>query len=320
MNLPRLILLALVAATSSRAAEISGTVREVSGDTATVTVQGDLVPALGDKAEIFFKFAGSGDEIAVATGSVTGEAAGTVTVKITQATGEVLKDQLARFTSGNPKPRSASLPSAPSSPPAPTTGATPTPTEAARYFAEGITKFEANDYKGALAAFTKAIELDPTNPKFYVYRASIYNLLKQSERGLADANEAIRLNPQMAIGYRIRANSYANINQLKRALEDYDEAIRLDPKNAVMYYSRGTVYVMLGKNKIAIEDLTKAIELKPDYEDAYYNRAQAYKAAGKTQLAKHDLARARELKAQAKSNSSATPAPAAPEQNKEKSP
>ena len=304
-SLPRLIFLALVAASSSRAAEISGIVREVNGDTATVAVQGDLVPAPGDKAEIFFKFAGDGDEIAVATGSVTGEEAGTVTVKIKEATGEVLKDQLARFTSSNPKPKSASLPSAPSSPPAPTTGATPISPEAARYFAEGITKFDANDYKGALAAFTKAIELDPTKPAFYANRASMYNLLKQSKRALADADQAIRLNPQLSQAYVIRGDCYAGSRQFKRALEDYAEAIRLDPKNKDAYNGRAFACWNLGQHKIAIENFTQAIELDPAFVDALTNRARLYQAMGKTQLAKQDLARLKELKAQAKP----TPAP-----------
>ena len=296
MNLPRLILLALVATTSSRAAEINGTVREVSGDNVIVTVQGDLVPVLGDKAEIFFKFAGGGVEIAVATGSVTGEEAGTVTVKIKEATGEVLKDQLARFTSSNPKPKSASLSSAPSSPPAPATGATPTSPEAARYFAEGLTKFDADDYKGALAAFTKAIELDPTKVAFFANRAAMYNLLKQSKRALADADQAIRLNPQLSQAYVIRGDCYVGNHQFKRALEDYAEAIRLDPKNKDAYNGRAFACWSLGQHKIAIENFTQAIELDPGFVDALTNRARLYQAMGKTQLAKQDLARLKELK------------------------
>lgn len=295
-SLPRLIFLALVAATSSQAAEIAGTVREVSGDTATVTVQGDLIPAPGDKVEIFFKFGGSGDEIAVASGSVTGEEAGAVKVKITQAPGEVLKDQLARFTSSNPKPKSASLPSAPSIASTPAAGSTPTSPEAARYFAEGVTKFDAQDFKGALAAFTKAIELDPTKASFYANRASMYNLLKQSKRALADADQAIRINPQLALVYVIRGDCYVGSHQYKRALEDYAEAIRLDPKTKDAYNSRGFAYWSLGQHKLAVEDLTQAIELDPAFVDALTNRAKLYQAMGKTQLAKQDLARLKELK------------------------
>lgn len=318
--------MALVAVTSARAAEINGTVREVSGDTATVVVKGDLVPVPGDKADIFFKISGGEDEIAVATGNVTGEEAGMVKVKITEATGQVLKDQLARFISANPKPKSASLPSASSSPSAATPGQTespalgateteltPTRREVLRYYSEALAKSEVKDFKGALADFNKIIELDPTNPKAYGNRAAIYHSLKQWERCLADANEAIRLNPQLPLLFLARANCYLGAQKAQRAIEDVDEAIRLDPKLAVAYYYRGYVYGMLGKNKLAIEDYTRATELKPDYEDAFFNRAQAYKALGRTKLAKQDLAKVKELEAAGKTNSSAKPTPAPPE-------
>jgi Tfp pilus assembly protein PilF len=299
-TLPRLILLALVATTSSRAAEITGTVREVSGDTVTVVVDGNLVPALGDKAEIFFKFSGGDDEVAVAAGSVAGEEAGTVKVKIQEATGEVRKDHLARFTSGNPKPKSVkpSPPTPTESPPVATTEtrSTQTSTEAARYFAEGLTKFDANDLKGALAAFTKAIELDPTYAKAYANRANTYDSLRQPERGLPDANEAIRLSPQLSMAYLIRGNCYEDMHQHKRAIEDYDEAIRLDPKNADAYNNRGLVYKRLGQNKSALESYTQAIDADPTRVDALTNRANLYQATGKTELAKRDFARLKELK------------------------
>jgi len=94
--------------TAVRGAEIKGTVRDVGGGTVTVLVEGDLVPSVGDKADIYFKLAGGDDEIAVATGTVTGEEAGAVKVKIGDASGEVAKDHLARFSSANPKPRQRS--------------------------------------------------------------------------------------------------------------------------------------------------------------------------------------------------------------------
>lgn len=78
-----------------RAAEISGTVRAVNGETITVATTGDNVPNVGDKAEIFFKLAGVEGEIFVATGSVVKVEGDSIQVKIEKATGEVAKDQIA---------------------------------------------------------------------------------------------------------------------------------------------------------------------------------------------------------------------------------
>lgn len=77
------------------ALEIRGKVQTVSGNTVMVVTDGDVVPATGDRAEIFSKAGGS-----VASGKVIGRKETTVTVRIESATGTVTKNQVVRFTSG----------------------------------------------------------------------------------------------------------------------------------------------------------------------------------------------------------------------------
>lgn len=280
------------------AATHTGTVVSVAGDVAKVAMNGDLPPPIGAKSEIFFKMAGSDVEITVATGSALKIDYGDLLVKIEEASGTVSKGQLVRFGPAAATP-TASPPGQTQSPLVAASSPPPTPTspEAAASYAEGIKKFDAKDFKGSVAAFTKVIELEPAYARGHGCRAAAYIYLNQTARALADANEAIRLYPEYAAAHSSRGTCYVAARKFKQAIQEYDEAIRLEPKFAVWYYNRGTVYGMWGKNKLALEDLTKAIELNPDYEDAYFNRSQAYKLAGKTQLAKHDLARAKELAA-----------------------
>ena len=287
------------------AATYTGTVISVTGDRAKVAMNGDVMPPVGARAEIFFKMAGSDEEVSVATGSALKIDQGNLLVQIENATGNVETGQLVRFssssatTSPGASPAGSATPGQAQSPSVATSSPSPTPTspEAAAYFAEGITKYDAKDFKSALRAFTKVIELEPSYARGHGCRAATYLSLKQPQRALPDANEAIRLYPEYAAAYSARGSCYAAARKFKQAIQEYDEAIRLDPKNAVMYYNRGTIYGMWGKVKPGIEDLTKAIELNPEYEDAYFNRAQAYKTSGQAQLAKQDLARVKELAA-----------------------
>lgn len=297
-----LIVSAFAFAKLADAATYNGTVRSVTGDVATVSMTGDVMPPNGTKAEFFFKIAGVDEEISVGTGSLLRIDHGDLLVKIENATGTIESGQSVRFVfspSPGSSPPSAKSESSPPETPPPTSSATPR--EATRYANEAYDKFEAKDWKGALPLYNKIIELEPTNAMAYSNRASIYYSLKQSERGLVDANEAIRLDPQNAIAYITRGNCYIGTNKLKRAIEDFDEAIRLNPGIAQAYYNRGTAYARLSQYKTAIEDYTQAIVLNPQHEDAFFNRAQCYKLTGKTQLAKRDLARVRELAAAAKS-------------------
>jgi uncharacterized protein (TIGR03067 family) len=95
-----LIFLAVAAATSLHAAEITGKVRDASGDAATVVLDGDALPAVGDSAEIYFKVPGADEEIAVASGKVVSVDAKVVKIKIEKTSGTLEKDQLARIKTG----------------------------------------------------------------------------------------------------------------------------------------------------------------------------------------------------------------------------
>lgn len=107
-----------------RAATYTGTVRSVSGDVATVAMNGDVMPPNGARAEIFFKIAGGDDEISVATGSALKIDQGDMLVKIEEATGTVEKGQLVRFSSSPSSAPSASSPAATVSPEMATSPAT----------------------------------------------------------------------------------------------------------------------------------------------------------------------------------------------------
>jgi lipoprotein NlpI len=304
-SFPGLFFFALVVSGSARAVEINGTVHELSGDIATVVVKGDLVPVAGDEAKIFFTLPGGQDEISVATGTVTGEEAGAVKVAIKEATGEVAPGHLVRFVSSNPKAKSAAAETSPATPrpsESAVTRATGTPAtqssdEATRWFKEGVAKSNARDWKGAVAAYSKSIQLNPNQAAAYANRGNAYNQLKQPERAISDLTEALRLQPDLTAAHDARGNAYVALHQYKKAIADYDEAIRLDPKDATAYNNRGGAYLETRRYQNAIEDFTRAIELDPAYAPVFLNRASAYEMIGKKQLAKADRARAKELEA-----------------------
>lgn len=96
-NYSWLILLAFAAASSSAVAEITGKVREASGDMATVAIDGDAMPAVGDSVEILFRLAGATEDVLVASGKVAAVEAKVVKVKIENASGTVVTDQFVRI-------------------------------------------------------------------------------------------------------------------------------------------------------------------------------------------------------------------------------
>jgi Flp pilus assembly protein TadD len=114
--------------------------------------------------------------------------------------------------------------------------------DATDYCNRGAEKGQKGDFNGALADFSKAIELKPDYAEAY------------NKRGLAKGGLA------------------KSPNDVDSALADYNKAIELKPDYAEAYYNRGVAKQAKGDKSGALADQNKAIELKPDYAQAYANR------------------------------------------------
>ena len=117
----------------ARAVEIDGTVRNAGGGKATIILESDLVPNVGDKVDFFYLTPGTTEEVSVARGTVSAVSLDAVIeVQIEQVTSEVAKDQLVRIHSDAPvkwaaAPPAAAPPAAPLPAPAPVAPAPPAP-------------------------------------------------------------------------------------------------------------------------------------------------------------------------------------------------
>ncbi len=99
---------------------------------------------------------------------------------------------------------------------------------AEEYTSRGESKAVSEDYNGAIADFSKAIEIDPNNVRSYF------------GRGLAKAQLA----------------------DYKGALVDYSKAIEIEPDNAEAYVGRGALRLFFLRNKYeACLDFSKAGDL-----------------------------------------------------------
>jgi len=84
-----------------------------------------------------------------------------------------------------------------------------------------------HDDEGALRAFAKCIQLDPSNQRTYF------------NRGL----------------------TYEKVGNIHQAIDDYSKAIELAPEDAKVYYFCGLARKRLGMDEVAMEDLEKAAQL-----------------------------------------------------------
>src|SRR5277367_1019324 len=83
----------------------------------------------------------------------------------------------------------------------------PGPRTAAEYYNRGNVRGKQGDFSGAIADFTKAIELNPTFALAYTYRGNARSHSGDPDGAIADSTKAIELDPKLALAYSNRGNA-----------------------------------------------------------------------------------------------------------------
>lgn len=97
---------------------------------------------------------------------------------------------------------STSAAAASSSTPKPPAGPSDADKKAADTFkAQGNAHMSAKKYDEAIEAYTKATELDPTNPVYFSNRAAAYSSVDDQDSAIADAQKAAELDPSFVKAY-----------------------------------------------------------------------------------------------------------------------
>ena len=135
---------------------------------------------------------------------------------------------------------------------------------AAEHLRRGWECSDNEDYEGAIAAYTKAIELNASIAEAYRGRAIAYSHTCDEDRVIADYTQLIRLKPDDAEAFLRRGIAHENKGNYDNAVADCTKAIELDPDYAEAYYRRAISLGFRNEYDRKIGQLRKAIELDPD--------------------------------------------------------
>jgi tetratricopeptide (TPR) repeat protein len=135
------------------------------------------------------------------------------------------------------------------------------PQYAEAYNNRGVAYISQKDYPAAIADFTRSIEIRPSDSA-YSNRGSVYLTLKKVEEAITDFTSAIKLK-ESAEGYIYRGVAYEQTKQNALALADYNRAIQLDPDSARAYANRGLLLLNSDDDLAAQKDFDKAFQLDP---------------------------------------------------------
>jgi tetratricopeptide (TPR) repeat protein len=112
------------------------------------------------------------------------------------------------------------------------------------YFVAAYQHSENGDTTKALAAYDRAISLDPNYATAYNNRGILKEEKLQDVTGaLADYNRSITVQPRFAVAFNNRGKLKRDrLGDFRGALADYSQAIILDNSYAQAYYNRGVLH------------------------------------------------------------------------------
>jgi Flp pilus assembly protein TadD len=151
------------------------------------------------------------------------------------------------------------------------------PVSADDFAQRGISRFEKHDFEGAIADFTKAIELNGQSLEycFYFRGMALYRLNRLVE-AITDLSKAISLKQHPRF-YNDRGNLLAQQGDLDRAMTDLNRAIEIEPRYAKAYGDRGIVRLMSGDDTTAELDFKKCFALDSRLESHFKATANQIK-------------------------------------------
>lgn len=117
------------------------------------------------------------------------------------------------------------------------------------------------DYRGAVADYTQAIELNPKFFEAYLKRGEILYKLGDARGTLRDCNQALRLNPNLVQAHYYKGRARYRLGYTQAAIEAYTQVIEQEPDHAGAYYHRGIAYNDLEDLSHALKDVQQATVL-----------------------------------------------------------
>lgn len=135
------------------------------------------------------------------------------------------------------------------------------------YFNRGNANIRTGRYDNAIADYSEALKLDPSDADIYNNRGNAFRRKGQHDRAIADYNEAIKLAPNDPDPVNGRGNAYFSKGDRDRALEDFNSAIKLDPDTVEAYFNRARVREDKGDLYAALTDFKTYAKLEPSDAD-----------------------------------------------------
>lgn len=117
--------------------------------------------------------------------------------------------------------------------------------------AAGNQFFKNGDFRNAIAKYSDAINVDPTNHAYWSNRSASYAGLDEWEDAANDAAQCIQVNKTFVKGYFRLATAKKNLNQLDAAADTLKRGLVVEPRNADLKKNLKEIEELIRADKVA---------------------------------------------------------------------
>ncbi len=131
-----------------------------------------------------------------------------------------------------------------------------------------LTIKQMTTWKNEFTVWDHTLSYYDNSSKVYYNRGVEYSIKGDFGKALADYSRALELDPTNVDALFNRANTYENLKDMPAAFKDYDAALKIK-KDGEVYYKRSNLYLKTGDIDNALDDLQRAEELKYPFNPKY---------------------------------------------------
>ncbi|MCF6148247.1 MAG: tetratricopeptide repeat protein [Candidatus Kuenenia sp.] len=160
---------------------------------------------------------------------------------------------------------------------------------AEQYYTFGLENIKKGQFDVSIAAWEKAIELDPAMVKVYEKLGKAYYTLGKFSKSSQVYRKAIELEPYDAMLYFSLGVVYRMNLQYEDAIDVLMKSLSFDPNLAIVYNELGLVYCKQKMLDEAIAAHKKALELDPKLGNAHNYLGVVYLLKGMSKEAEEEF-------------------------------
>ena len=166
--------------------------------------------------------------------------------------------------------------------------------EARQAYAVAMAHFDKNENPEALAAFDRAIALDPTHADSFIGRGRTLARLRRYDEAFDAYGRAVGLDPADPMILRYRGHHYINVRKIDLALADLEKAEAMKKDDFGIYYHLALAYYLKGEFSKAADAYAGCVRVSTSDDDrvaCYAWQSPSLVRAGRTAEAKAVLDR-----------------------------